>query len=62
MSMVNGVWHDTVIGKEKTYGQHLFGYETNSQMVMIVKCVKCHKARMYLKCMDEEKCIPITIR
>lgn len=60
MSLVNGVWHDTSIKNSflnnKIYGEHIYGLEPNSDGINIVKCIKCHIARMFLQGHDQPTC------
>ena len=71
MSMVNGVWYDTEIGKFPMFADlikeglviskpHKLGLEPNSEGIMIVKCIKCHTARMFLMGHDIYNCKPST--
>lgn len=70
MSMVNGVWYDTEIGKFPMFADlikeglvitkpHKLGLEPNSEGIMIVKCVRCHISRMFLMGHDVYNCKPI---
>lgn len=68
MSMVNGVWYDTEIGKFPMFADlikeglvvitnpHKLGLEPNSEGIMIVKCIKCHISRMFLMGHDIYNC------
>lgn len=47
---------DTEIGKSKTWGSHVWHLEENSDKIKIVKCKKCHHARLYLKLMEKTSC------
>lgn len=47
---------DTDIGKSKTWGSHVWWMENNSEKIKIVKCKKCHHARLYLKLIDKTSC------
>lgn len=69
MSMVNGVWYDTEINKFPLFPKedsfkrqiritnpHQLGLESNSEGIMIVKCVKCHISRMFIVGHDIYNC------
>jgi len=49
-------WLDNNIGSEKKYGGHKWSYGQNSDDKIIVKCVFCGFARMYLHLFDMTHC------
>lgn len=55
MSLIDGIWYDTKL-TNKRYGEHTLGLEPNSEGILIVKCINCHVARLYLQGQDQTAC------
>jgi hypothetical protein len=48
--------YDTILQKAFPYGNHVWGLEENSKKIKVVKCIKCHIARLYLVGHDIDRC------
>ena len=61
MTLVDGVWHDNVIGKIKDYDGigsdhlHQFIIGKNSTGIPIVVCQHCNKSRMWVWAFEKDR-------
>jgi len=61
LMLVNGVWHDNVIGKIKTYDGigsnhiHKFTMGKNSDGTPIVVCEKCSMSRLWVMTFEKDR-------